>query len=185
MEKSPKIAKIFECKCCNYMCSKNSDYTKHISTPKHKNNIILNNLEQKVAKNRKTFVCKNCNKKYKARNSLWYHEKVCKQIDENSEINLNKETDKDVIMLLIKENSDLKNMMIKVLENGTHNTTHTNSHNKAFNLNFFLNETCKDAMNIMDFVDSIKLQLCDLERVGELGFVDGISNIIIKNLKNS
>jgi hypothetical protein len=76
-------------------------------------------------------------------------------------------------------------MMMKVLENGTHNTTtHTNSHNKAFNLQFFLNETCKDAMNITDFVDSIKLQLSDLERVGELGYVEGISNIIVKNLKD-
>jgi hypothetical protein len=78
-----------------------------------------------------------------------------------------------------------QNMIIKVIENGTHNTTttHMNSHNKAFNLNFFLNETCKDAMNIMDFVDSIKLQLSDLEKVGELGYVEGISNIIVKNLK--
>jgi hypothetical protein len=77
-------------------------------------------------------------------------------------------------------------MVMKVLENGTHNThSHntTNSHNKAFNLNFFLNETCKDAMNIMDFVDSIKLQLGDLEKVGEIGYVEGISKIITKNLK--
>ena len=72
----------------------------------------------------------------------------------------------------------MKNMMMKVIENGTHNIT-TNSHNKSFNLNFFLNETCKDAMNIMDFVDSIKLQLSDLEKVGELGYVNGISNIIV------
>ena len=93
---------------------------------------------------------------------------------------------------LIKETSDFKtimmeqsSMMMKVIENGTHNTTtHTNSHNKAFNLNFFLNETCKDAMNITDFVESIKLQLSDLERVGELGYVEGISNIIVKNLKD-
>jgi hypothetical protein len=79
-------------------------------------------------------------------------------------------------MLLIKENSELKNMMMtaqnqmmEVIKNGTHNTinTHTNSHNKTFNLQFFLNETCKNAMNIMDFVDSLKLQLNDLERMGE------------------
>ena len=78
-----------------------------------------------------------------------------------------------------------QNMMLEVIKNGTNNNNNntTNSHNKAFNLQFFLNETCKDAMNIMDFVDSIKLQLSDLERVGELGFVDGISNIIVKNLK--
>jgi hypothetical protein len=74
-------------------------------------------------------------------------------------------------------------MMMKVLENGTHNTTHTNSHNKSFNLQFFLNETCKDAMNITDFVDSLKLQLSDLERVGELGYIEGISSIIVRNLK--
>jgi hypothetical protein len=87
--------------------------------------------------------------------------------------------------MLIKDNSEFKNMMMEVIKTGTHNTniTHTNSHNKAFNLNFFLNETCKDAMNIMDFVDSIKLQLNDLEKVGELGYVEGISNIIVKNLK--
>jgi hypothetical protein len=79
-----------------------------------------------------------------------------------------------------------QSMVMKVLENGTHNTTttHTNSHNKAFNLNFFLNETCKDAMNIMDFVESIQLQLSDLESVGEKGYVAGISDIIIKNLKD-
>ena len=80
---------------------------------------------------------------------------------------------------------DTQTQMIKVIENGTTQNSHntTNSHNKAFNLNFFLNETCKDAMNITDFVESIKLQLSDLERVGELGYVEGISNIIVKNLK--
>ena len=96
-------------------------------------------------------------------------------------------------MMLIKENSELKNLVIKVLENNTPNNTitnntttntHTNSHNKAFNLNFFLNETCKNAMNITDFVDSIKLQLSDLMDVGELGYVEGISKIIVKNLNN-
>ena len=80
-----------------------------------------------------------------------------------------------------------QNMIMKVIEHGTNNTnitTHTNSHNKAFNLNFFLNETCKDAMNITDFIDSINLQLSDLEKVGEVGYIEGISNIIIKNLND-
>jgi hypothetical protein len=90
-------------------------------------------------------------------------------------------------MMLMKKNDELQSIMMKAIENGTNNNsnniTNTNSHNKAFNLNFFLNETCKDAMNINDFVDSIKLQLCDLESVGKLGYVEGISNIIVKNLK--
>jgi hypothetical protein len=78
-----------------------------------------------------------------------------------------------------------QNQIMEVLKTGTHNTTNNNnSHNKTFNLQFFLNETCKNAMNIMDFVDSLKLQLNDLERMGEIGFVNGMSNIIIKNLQN-
>ena len=88
---------------------------------------------------------------------------------------------------LIKENSDLKTMMLEVVKNGTiqnSNNNTINSHNKTFNLNFFLNETCKHAMNITDFVESIKFQLSDLERVGDLGYIEGISNIIVKNLKD-
>jgi len=91
-------------------------------------------------------------------------------------------SEKELIMMLVKQNSEL----LEVLKNGTHNTNYsnnTNSHNKTFNLQFFLNETCKDAMNIMDFVDSIKLQLSDLENVGKIGYVEGISNIITSNLK--
>jgi len=100
----------------------------------------------------------------------------------------------DLVKYLMKENSELKTMMIeqtnKFLEHSAtntnnsdnNNTTHTNSHNKAFNLQFFLNETCKNAMNINDFVDSIKLQLSDLMSVGEIGFVESMSNIIVKNL---
>jgi len=84
---------------------------------------------------------------------------------------------------LLKQNSQL----LEVVKNGTNNTTISNSNNhsnnKTFNLQFFLNETCKNAMNIMDFVDSIKLQLSDLETVGKLGYVEGITNIINENLK--
>jgi len=88
---------------------------------------------------------------------------------------------------LIKEQTNIKQMMIEqqnivleIAKNGTNNTT--NSHNKSFNLQFFLNETCKNAMNIMEFVDSIKLQLSDLEKIGKIGYVEGISNIITANL---
>jgi uncharacterized protein (DUF2235 family) len=89
--------------------------------------------------------------------------------------------------MLVKQNTEL----MEIIKNGTmnnsyntttNNTTHTNSHNKAFNLNFFLNETCKNAMNITEFVDSIKLQLNDFIEVGEVGYVEGISKIIVKNL---
>jgi hypothetical protein len=83
-----------------------------------------------------------------------------------------------------KQNQDLINKLYELSKNSqiTNNTTNNNSHNKSFNLQFFLNETCKNAMNISEFVDSLQLQLSDLEKVGELGYIEGISNIIIKNL---
>jgi hypothetical protein len=86
----------------------------------------------------------------------------------------------------MKENLDMKSMMMEVIKNGTisnsNNNINNNSHNKTFNLQFFLNETCKNAMNITDFVDSLNLQISDLEKVGEVGYIEGISSIIIKNL---
>jgi len=188
-QKSLKSHSIFSCEKCDYHTSKKSDYNKHILTSKHQNTTkILTNTDTNATNVAgHVFTC-DCGKYYKFRQSLYHHKKTCKineffgTNEQSTEAILNKDpSDKELIMLLIKENSELKNMMMKVIENGTHNTT--NSHNKSFNLQFFLNETCKDAMNIMDFVDSIKLQLSDLEKVGEIGYVDGISNIITTNLK--
>jgi transcriptional regulator with PAS, ATPase and Fis domain len=97
---------------------------------------------------------------------------------------------------LMKENSEMKNMMMAqntatqnmmmdVIKTGTHNnTTNNNSHNKTFNLNFFLNETCKNALNINEFVSSIKVSLDDLENTGRQGYIEGISSIILNKLKN-
>ena len=188
-ESCSKVASKFNCSFCNYNTSKKSSYEKHLTTSKHTTLTNVNKMETKSCQNITNYnflLCPNCNKQYKSRVGLWKHNKVCIKhcsISENQNKNTDEPTDKQLIMLLIKENAEVKNMMMEVIKNGTHNNNTTNSHNKAFNLNFFLNETCKDAMNIMDFVDSIKLQLHDLERVGEFGFVDGISNIIIKNLK--
>ena len=194
MKNSPKLATFYECINCDYKCCKQSDYIKHLSTTKHQKNINLNILEQNVAENRQ-YMCKTCKKCYSARNSLWYHEQKCiiQEKNNSSELDIiNKKTEemieiKEIMKYLMKENSEMKNMILEVVKNGTTNnsvnTTHTNSHNKAFNLNFFLNETCKDAMNIGEFVDSLKLQLSDLENIGESGYIEGISSIIVKNLK--
>ena len=193
-EKSQENRIVFGCKICDYNTYNKYDFKKHINTNKHKINESAIKSTDLSQKSQHYLTCK-CGKIYKDKSGLWRHKQKCTyeenykeetdSEEENEIINNNEPTDKEIIMLLIKENSEFKNMMMKVLENGTHNTTttHTNSHNKSFNLQFFLNETCKDAMNIMDFVDSVKLQLSDLESVGKLGYVDGISNIIVKNLK--
>jgi hypothetical protein len=172
-------------------------------------------ITSKKEQNEEKYTCQNCFKEYSSRNGLWKHKSKCIVLEKKHE----EPSDKQLIMMLIKENSelrkeqsefrkeqsefrkeqsefrkeqsDIKELILEIVKNGTHNTTnnttnntHTNSHNKAFNLNFFLNETCKNAMNITDFVDSIKLQLTDLMEVGELGYVEGISKIIVKNLNN-
>jgi hypothetical protein len=192
----PKSCSKYYCSNCDYGTFKKSSFEDHLNTKKHHKSIIVN---KNLPKTCSEYVCLICNKKYKDNSGLWRHKKICKNIDkivdehdnnESNNIKLfnNDITDKELIMLLIKENTEMRNMMMKVIENGTYNTTNTttnnNSHNKAFNLNFFLNETCKNAMNITDFVDSIKLQLSDLMEVGELGYVEGISKIIVKNLNN-
>ena len=184
-EKSPKISAKFFCEKCNYKCSKQSEYNKHILTNKHK---ILQNPTTVIIT--KTYSC-DCGKKYKHSSTLYAHKKICSfKIKEN----INEETkkdenvdlnDKNLILTLIHQNNELQKQMLEVIKNGTTtniNNSMTNSHNKSFNLNFFLNETCKDAMNIMDFVDSIKIQLSDIESIGELGFVNGMSKLIIKHL---
>jgi hypothetical protein len=204
----PKLCPKFYCSKCDYGTSKRSSYNNHIVSAKHiKPHIgdafgdIGDTNSAKIMPSNKTFVCDGCNKSYLSRNGLWKHNKLCKidsnvDTEENIIIGDNKISEKDLIMLivkqnteLIKENNEFKNMMMEVIKNGTNSNSHNNtisnnnSHNKAFNLQFFLNETCKDAMNITDFVESIKLQLSDLENVAEVGYVEGISDIIVKNLK--
>jgi hypothetical protein len=201
---------IFVCEKCDYKCFKKSNYDRHLATDKHKwihfgyildtktdsssekepehiwtqtGNSLDASSENEPAHN-KGFVC-TCGKKYKYSQGLSKHKKVCKNIVPSE---ADEPSDKDLIMLLIKENADLKHMVLDVCQkiqplNNTVNS-HNVTNNKTFNLNVFLNETCKDAMNIMDFVDSLKIQLSDLENVGKLGFVDGISKIIVKNLNS-
>ena len=185
--KTQKSAKHYECNLCDFNCSNKGDFHRHLSTRKHK---MMTNDDTFTLKSTDPYICNNCNKCYKYRQGLSLHKKTCcvaKECDTIAkECDNNKITNDNLILMLINQCKELKDEnkeLIGILKNGTHNITNTNSHNKTFNLQFFLNDTCKDAMNIMDFVDSIQLQLTDLEKVGNLGYVEGISNIITTNLK--
>jgi hypothetical protein len=185
-KKTPKNPLKYTCKVCDFNTSNKKDYMKHLLTLKHKNAVqILIYTDTKTPKNPNdipnTFVCE-CGKEYKHRQSLFTHKKKCNL---EQSIKHNNDSKDELIEYLVKENKEIKELILELAKKDTysHYTTNNNSHNKTFNLQFFLNETCKDAMNIMDFVNSIQLQLTDLESVGKLGFVEGISNIITTNLK--
>jgi hypothetical protein len=178
-----KIPTKFFCETCYYNTSNKKDYNKHLLTAKHSR--LTNGkgfANENPIKSQNSHIC-GCGKVYKHMSSLCKHKNNCENIKKINEI-----SDKEIIMILIEQHKKVveqNNELIEVIKNGTHNTNshNTNSNNKTFNLQFFLNETCKDAMNIMDFVDSIKLQLTDLEKVGQIGYVEGISRIINTNLK--
>ena len=190
-KKHEKNTKIFVCEKCDYSSSKQSEWNRHITTRKHKNNDKC--LQEKSHK----LICV-CGNKYKYRQSLSVHRKSC--IKYNSEenniiceieekegkdtLNLlkNEQTDlKNIILELVKSNTELQKQMLEVCKN-SNTTVNNNNNSKTFNMQVFLNEKCKDAMNIMDFVNSMDLQLSDLEELGELGYVEGISRQMIRKL---
>jgi hypothetical protein len=188
-KKMPENAGKLECKLCDFKCSKQSNYKKHLLTRKHQKREISNDLamvsNEKMPKNAETdvkIICELCNKSYKDNSGLWRHKKKCKGEKEEEP-----KKDNDLVLLLLKENQDFKQMLLEqnkqLIElTSKTNTTINNNNCNNFNLNVFLNEKCKDAMNIMDFVDSLKLTLQDLEKTAELGYVKGITNIIVNGL---
>ena len=191
---SPKIAIKFVCKKCDYKCCKQSDYDKHLLTAKHKKDDAEDILEdEKLAIQ---YFCE-CGKEYKHRQGLWKHKKKCQNSKTNVDTDILVENNKpeqsnkdNLIEYLIKENSEFKTLIMELIKkdnisnisNNTVSNNTINSNNKTFNLQFFLNEQCKDALNIGEFVDSIKVQLTDLENTGRIGYVEGVSKILIKNL---
>jgi hypothetical protein len=203
-----KIAKnakhYFECQKCNYITNNRYDYKKHCQTIKHNQEILTDDFSIVMDKSQpKKYLCAKCNKSYKDNSGLWKHKKNCKKIDDENNHDeliidaniqsLSSQITPELILSVLEQNKELTTLVVEqnktimeLAKNGQGNTisnNNINSNNKTFNLQFFLNETCKDAMNITDFVDSLKLQLSDLENVGKVGFVEGISSIIVKNLK--
>jgi hypothetical protein len=188
-KKLQKVAKIFECVFCDYKTVRKSSFDKHISSLKHikmetnGNQKVANDTKklQKVAKscNDTKYQCELCLKSFINRSGLWKHEKT-------------KHNSNKLILELINDNKDMRNIILEqnntinnLVKNGVNNVnTNCMNNNRTFNLQFFLNETCKDAMNINEFVDSIKLQISDLEETGRLGYVDGISKVVINNLNS-
>ena len=207
-QKIPKKCQKFLCETCDYTTFNKKDFKKHIQTIKHNTNKNQPFLTEKSPKIPTSYDCI-CGKKYKDKSGLWRHRKKCInisvkqeenqieqaklkenqiekiQIKENTEINI---SNSDIVEL-IKQNQEFKELLIeqnKTILQLSSKTTIINYNSKTtnkFNLNIFLNESCKDALNINEFINSIELKLKDLETVGKLGYVEGISKIIVKGLK--
>ena len=194
IKKVPKGSNNFRCETCDYSTCRQSQYNRHTITPKHMN--AMNATEYTIKSSEKVpvgYTCE-CGNEYNHYASLWRHRKTCK-IEEVvatpipvTDASNNTLVPCEFLMDLFKEMLKTQNeQMIEIFKNGVGNTTNTNCNNNIknkFNMNFFLNEQCKDAMNIMDFVNTMQLQLSDLERVGEQGYVKGISHIIVNKLKD-
>jgi hypothetical protein len=186
METTANYTILRQCIECDFKCSKQSDWDRHLNTAKHKNRTNLNNLEHFSAEKSQSFLCNKCNKEYKARNSLWYHSKKCKE-PTLGEVFANNNTQQltDLVLKMVEQNQELTKQIVKLAKNSSinhHNTNNINSNNK-FNLNVFLNEQCKDALNISDFVSSLVVSVKDLEETAKLGYSEGISKIFLDGLQ--
>ena len=204
-----KVQHNFQCEKCDYNTSRKSQYRRHLLTSKHVNTTkILQNTTFLVPDELRLFECDMCEKTYKHHSSLWNHKKKCKpqvinldDLDQNiilsnSNPNINSTTlptsdvEKLTTMFIesIKQNQDFQKQMFELMRenmavtNVNSHNTNNNTNNNNFNLNFFLNETCKDAMNIKDFIDSLQVHFKDLEYNGENGYAAGISNIFLREL---
>ena len=203
-KKSPKIPIIFECKDCYYITSNKKDYSKHLLTRKHAEATDRQHICPQKSPLHK---CKLCNKIYKDRTGLWRHNKKCSQlviitdIDQSNEKQVKEvsnEVSKDNLLEILKQNQEFKELLTEQQQEiqGLHkqlidtvkhtgNTINNNTinSNQKFNLNFFLNEQCKDAINMSDFIENMELDLKDLTETSRLGYVGGISRILINKLQ--
>ena len=201
-KKVPKSSEIFECKHCDYLSSRESQYIRHCLTAKHRKLTESYNL---VPESSIIFNCVICNKIYKSRMGLWQHSKKCSKDSEKNIVTENRVIDTNIVSDLIKQNNELQNLLIK--QSNEHqkenkelmnkmveitqqqmtipnSTTINNNNNQTFNLNLFLNETCKDAMNIHEFIENIKITFEELLTIGNTGFVNGLSDIFVKRLRD-
>jgi hypothetical protein len=197
---SPK----FFCEQCQFETNDKKDFNKHKLTRKHLTQPIFTEDDNFLTpEEKRDHSCERCDKKYDSKSGLWRHMKKCNENNEKD--NDEKETDKDkVINLLIKENADFKNIILEIIKHNSdaqkqnsdlqqqlvnackisNSTINSHNNNKTFNLQIFLNEQCKDAMNMSEFVDSFDLTLTDLESVGDLGYVEGMTKIFVDKLNS-
>lgn len=198
IKKPQKTPKIYVCSLCDFLTSNKKDFNRHNSTRKHLVSVVGNQMEMDGNQKKPlttNFTCE-CMRDYKTLSGLWKHKKICQFTEKTTvskEQTISNQITPELVLNVLEQNKELSNLILeqnktimelsKNQQSQTINSNNVNSNNTTFNLNVFLNEYCKDAMNISDFVDSLKLQVSDLENMGKVGFVEGITNIIVRNLR--
>ena len=193
---------IYSCQPCSYTTDNKTDYERHLTRNKH----IVRCSHQNELSASNEFYCQQCHKVFKCRTSIYKHKAICKgetntktTTAANTTIpgndhNLCEALAKNftnAMMLLFQQNTEFQSKMMEMCKNGgisnSHNTNslNTTNNNQQYSLNFFLNEKCKDAMNMKDFVNSIQLNMTDMENMDRLGYVEGMSTIFINNLNKT
>ena len=175
----PKLCPKFYCKNCDYGTSKKSSYDNHPMSAKHSKPLISNQIMPKLCSK---FCCQMCNKTYKDNSGLWRHKKQCKKEEKKEEKEEEKEEIKiseEIMLKLIKQNTELQKILLEQLK--SKNVTNIVTQNN-FNLNVYLNEECKDALNLVEFVEGLKVSLSDLEETAKIGYTEGVSRIFINGL---
>lgn len=196
----------FDCKICNFTCANRYNYNRHIDTAKHKKMLEKEQKrakkvgQQEICKEVSLYNCEVCNKTYKKYNSYWYHARRCKKsstiqlelaVLPSSDLSRKSDHSMDALTNIVKElvaqNQELKQIIAEKSSDITNNNYSVNNNgtiNNKFNLNFFLNEECKNAFNITDYINNIQLQLEDLETTAQLGYAGGITKIISDRVKD-
>ena len=189
----------YMCEECDYTCCKKSEWDRHTATSKH-----INATQCYIKATENKNLCQNCNKTFMHHSSYYRHKKKCilanRRPPEQPVKSSSEDMQMTLILELVKQNQEFKDLLIQqsnqmieqnrtIIEvaknsNVNNNTIHTNSHNKTFNLQVFLNETCKDAMNMKDFIKSLELSLPELEKMGEVGFAEGMSRVFVNRLNS-
>lgn len=204
-KKTPKNANNFTCIFCDFKCSKPSDWNRHIMRAKHLNNEKRYKIEKKDTQKTPdetaiTYSC-GCGRIYRFHSGLWRHKQNCSVTEqsESVEFNLQTQLTPELIIKIIEQNKEFQQTLMEqnkelqhtlteqnktIIDLSQRTGTYNNSNNKTFNLQVFLNETCKDAINLSDFINQIQISLSDLEITGKMGYAEGISKVFIKNLND-
>ena len=187
-------AKKYHCIYCNFKSSNSKNYNIHVSTQKH---IRMTNNDINLANN-KDFACV-CGKIYKYRQGLFAHRKKCNgyvsiQNIENNKIYdptaLNDNISSELITKLLMQNQELllsnqklQSQLVEAMKDSGNTINNTTNNNQKFNLNFFLNTTCKDALNMSDFIENMEVGFKDIENIGKNGYVSGMTDMILSRIK--